>query len=225
MSPAGDVTRWLAQLKAGDREAAQPLWERYFRSLVGLARDRLRKLPRQAADEEDVALSAFDSFCRRAEQGRFPRLDDRDDLWQLLVLIAARKACDLAERAGRQRRDWRRTAALEDPRGLSSGEADPAVAAEVAEESGRLLGLLPDEPMRSLALRKLEGYTNEEIAGQLGCSLATVERRLALIRKYWEKKYCPREGLAARTRRNSAKGNAGVPTDGAQHEPRDSRSG
>ena len=56
MSSAGDVTRWLEQLKAGDREAAQPLWEQYFRRLVGLARERLRHrgLPRAAGDEEDV---------------------------------------------------------------------------------------------------------------------------------------------------------------------------
>src|SRR5262245_56797441 len=98
MSSDGDVTLWLRQLRAGDREAAQPLWERYFRRLTALVRDRLRGLPRAAADEEDVALSAFDSFFRRAEAGRFPRLDDRDDLWQLLLLIATRKACDLAQR-------------------------------------------------------------------------------------------------------------------------------
>ena len=188
MSSAGDVTHWLRQLKAGDRDAARPLWERYFRRLVGLARDRLRALPRAAADEEDVALSAFDSFCRNAERGRFPRLDDRDDLWQLLVLLATRKASDLAEREGRQRRDWRRTAPLDDGAGdPPAAEPDPALAAELAEETGRLLGLLPDEQMRAIALRKLEGFTNEEIAGLLGCSLATVERRLALIRKHWEK--------------------------------------
>ena len=188
MSSAGDVTHWLRQLKAGDRDAARPLWERYFRRLVGLARDRLRALPRAAADEEDVALSAFDSFCRNAERGRFPRLDDRDDLWQLLVLLATRKASDLAEREGRQRRDWRRTAPLDAEVGGPAGaEPDPALAAELAEESGRLLGLLPDERLRALAVRKLEGYTNEEIAGLLGCSRATVERRLALIRRHWEK--------------------------------------
>jgi DNA-directed RNA polymerase specialized sigma24 family protein len=188
MSSAGDVTRWLQQLKAGDHAAAQPLWERYFRRLVALARDRLRKLPRAATDEEDVALSAFDSFCRRAEEGRFPRLDDRDDLWQLLVLIANRKACDLAEYEGRERRDWRRTTSLEgDVAEPFSADPDPAVVAEVADESGRLLRLLPDEQIRAIAVRKLEGHSNEEIAGLVACSLATVERRLALIRKSWEK--------------------------------------
>ena len=188
MSSTGDVTRWLQQLKAGDRDAARPLWERYFRRLVTLARDRLRALPRAAADEEDVALSAFDSFCRHAERGRFPRLDDRDDLWSLLVEIARCKACDLARHEGCERRDWRRTAPLGAEAGDPPGaEPDPALAAELAEESGRLLGMLPDGELRALAVRKLEGYTNEEIAGLLGCSRATVERRLALIRKRWEK--------------------------------------
>ena len=188
MSSAGDVTHWLRQLKAGDREAAQPLWELYFRRMVDLARARLRGLPRTVADEEDVALSAFDSFCRGAEAGRFPLLDDRDDLWQLLVLIATRKACDLAEHEGRDRRDWRRTQPAEaEEQEPFSAEPDPAVAAEVAEQLGQLLGLLPDEQMRAIALRKLEGHTNEEIAGRLGCSLATVERRLALIRKHWQR--------------------------------------
>jgi hypothetical protein len=55
----GSVTRWLAELKAGDPAAAQRLWARYFADLVRLARARLRQAPRAAEDEEDVALSAF----------------------------------------------------------------------------------------------------------------------------------------------------------------------
>src|SRR5689334_463529 len=95
MSSADSVTHWLTLLKAGDRDAASPLWERYFRRMVGLARVKLRALPRGSADEEDVALSAFDSFCRGAEHGRFPRLGSRDDLWRLLLVITARKAYHL----------------------------------------------------------------------------------------------------------------------------------
>ncbi|HKI35430.1 MAG TPA: ECF-type sigma factor, partial [Gemmataceae bacterium] len=77
-SADGSVTRWLGDLQAGDRAAAQQLWKRFFGRLVGLARKRLQGARRRAADEEDVALSAFDSFCRSAEQGRFPELADRD---------------------------------------------------------------------------------------------------------------------------------------------------
>src|SRR5262245_64764290 len=84
MSPDGSVTRWLDLLQAGKSEAVQALWERYFHRLVGLARKKLQDAPRRAADEEDVALSAFDSFCRHAEEGRFPQLADRDSLWRIL---------------------------------------------------------------------------------------------------------------------------------------------
>ena len=103
MRPEASVTQWIERLKAGDPGAAQKLWERYFRRLVGLARQKLRAAPRRAADEEDVALSAFDSFCRGAGQDCFPRLHDRLDLWQLLVLLTARKASDLAEHERRLR--------------------------------------------------------------------------------------------------------------------------
>src|SRR5688572_81469 len=85
------ITRWLNELRDGDTKAAQPLWETYFRRLVQLANRRLHRAPRRAADEEDVALSAFKSFCMGVQQGKFPRLADRDDLWPLLVAITAHK--------------------------------------------------------------------------------------------------------------------------------------
>src|SRR4051812_40908419 len=100
----GSITLCIAALKAGDRDAAQRIWERYFRRLIGLARARLRVAPGLASDAEDVALSAMDSFLRRSEGGRFPRLDDRDDLWQLLIVLTARKAANLARHARRQKR-------------------------------------------------------------------------------------------------------------------------
>src|SRR6185312_15056082 len=89
----GTVSRWITDLKEGDPEAAQPLWERYFVRMVGLARAKLRSRPRGgAADEEDVALSAFDSFCAGLANGRFPQLADREDLWRVLMVITSRKA-------------------------------------------------------------------------------------------------------------------------------------
>src|SRR5437868_6100048 len=100
----GSVTRWIGGLKEGDPEAARRLWQRYFDDLVRLARARLRDAPRGAADEEDAALSAFDSLCRGAAAVRFPRLDDREDLWRVLVTITARKAADLIQHERRRKR-------------------------------------------------------------------------------------------------------------------------
>ena len=42
MSDGGSVTLWIGQLKAGNHEAAQQLWNRYFREMVRLARGRLK---------------------------------------------------------------------------------------------------------------------------------------------------------------------------------------
>ena len=190
MASDGSITRLIVLLKDGDRDAAQPLWDAYFRRLVGLARARRRRTPRGMADEEDVALSAFDSFCRRAERGLFPRLEDRDDLWQLLFVLTVRKAIGLARHQGRVRRGGGRIASLED---LAAWDLDavlgpeptPELAAQMAEEYRRLLDRLSDESLRSVARWKMEGWTNREIADRLGCVEHTVERKLRSIRRLW----------------------------------------
>src|ERR1700754_5164328 len=99
----GSITRWIGRLKGGDFAAARPLWEAYFRRMVGLARQRLRGAPCRVADEEDVALSAFDSFFAAAAAGRFPQLADRRNLWPLLVSITAHKCVDLVRRESRRK--------------------------------------------------------------------------------------------------------------------------
>jgi len=198
MTAHGSITGWIDQARQGDRQAAGQIWQRYFHRLVGLARTALKAAPRRMADEEDVALSAFDSFFRGAEQGRFPDLDDRDGLWRLLVVLARRKAAHLKRDECRQKRGGgavldqaalARAAGDEAEQGelewAVAEEPTPAFAAQVAEECERLLLRLPDEDLRTLAVSKMEGYTNEEIAARLGCCLSTVERRLRVIRRLW----------------------------------------
>jgi len=193
VSVSGSVSVWIERLKAGDNGAAEQIWESYFRRLVALARSKLGGAPRAAADEEDVALSAFDSFCRGAEEGRFPRLDDRDDLWQLLVLLTARKACRLIQHERRQKRGGgavRHLSAFADEEGevaeVIGSEPTPQFAAQVAEECRLRLEALGDDELRAVALAKMEGYSNEEIARQRGCVVRTIERRLRIIRSLWE---------------------------------------
>jgi DNA-directed RNA polymerase specialized sigma24 family protein len=145
MNTEGSVTQWLVRLQAGDQAAAQPLWERYFHRLIARARARLREAPRRAADEEDVALSAFESFCRGVEGGRFPQLADRDDLWRLLVTLTARKSCHLIRDQGRQKRGGPAGDLAWDELDLEEvvgSEPSPEFAAQVAEETRRLLARL-----------------------------------------------------------------------------------
>jgi DNA-directed RNA polymerase specialized sigma24 family protein len=180
--------------------AIQPLWEHYFEALVGLARKKLCALrqPRTDVDEEDVALSAFHSFCSGARHGRFPRLGDRGDLWRVLVHIAACKALDLRKRRSAQKRGGGRVALEADlrPRAnadetavldqIIGSEPSPEFAAQVAEECEGLLRKLTDDAQRRIALMKLACYTNEEIARELDCSLRRVTLKLEVIRKRWE---------------------------------------
>ena len=67
-----------------------------------------------------------------------------------------------------------------------SQEPDPAFATQVVDECQTLLRRLDDDELEQIALFKLEGYTNEEIANELSCSLRTVKRRVVLIRRSWE---------------------------------------
>ena len=57
-------------------------------------------------------LSPFGSILRGIEEGRFKRLDDRDDLWQVLAMLTVRKAINQRKRltslTGRAQRDTRR---------------------------------------------------------------------------------------------------------------------
>jgi RNA polymerase sigma factor (sigma-70 family) len=195
MSSEGSVTRWVTALKGGDLTAAQPLWERYYRQLISLARQKLHAARRREADEEDVVQSAFHSFFRGVARGRFPQLHDRDNLWRLLVVLTARKALDQLAREHRKRRGGGTAAG---PSRIDPGEGDeaaleevvgaeptPEFAAQVAEQYQLLLDRLGDDTLRRVAVWKMEGLTNDEVAGRLDCSKRTVARKLETIRVIW----------------------------------------
>jgi DNA-directed RNA polymerase specialized sigma24 family protein len=196
MSPEGSVTILIEQLKAGDSGAVGPLWERYFEKLVQLARKRMQGARPKVVDEEDVALSALNNlFCGVQEQ-RFPQLLDRDSLWRLLVVLTARKACHAIRDECRLKRGGgdvldETTLAAAFPESEEAGlaaiigaEPTPEFAAQVAEECRRLLDSLNDE-LRFIAVHRMEGFSNEEIAAKLHWPVRRVERRLSTIRELW----------------------------------------
>jgi DNA-directed RNA polymerase specialized sigma24 family protein len=148
---------------------------------MGLARKLLGDAPRGAADEEDVALSAFNSFCIRAAEGKFPQLEDRDDLWKILATITVRKASRLARRE-RRRKGTYAGPSMDD---FSDDSPSPEFSAISKQEMRRLFDLLDDDLLRLVAFCKLEGETNSQIAETIGKSVPTVERKLRTIRQLW----------------------------------------
>ncbi len=185
------TTHWVLELQAGNRQAARELWERYYRRLVGFARKKLNaRYTGTITDEDDVALSAFASFYRAAEQGRFPRLADGNDLWRLLIAITQRKINRQVRRENTQKRRRQSNDAIHDLlpinlEAIAGTDPTPEFCVVVVESLQELLDQLSDATLRRLALMKMEGYTNEEISGQLNCSLSTVERKLRRIRHEW----------------------------------------
>jgi DNA-directed RNA polymerase specialized sigma24 family protein len=191
------VTRWLESLRHGDYEAAEVLFRAYFERLASLARRHLKPEVRRAADEEDIALGALDSFFRGVAAGRFPRLEDRHDLWRLLLAITLYKVRDLGRREHRQRRGGGQVVAATDLLELAAApgadldclagpEPPPDLVAAFTDQCRHLLAGLPGHDLRQVALARLEGDTVAEAAARLGMSRRAVERKLRLIRQFWE---------------------------------------
>lgn len=193
MNSEHSVTHWIQRLRTGEDRAAAELWQRYFERVRALAQKRLRDHPRQAADEEDVVVSVFDSLCRGVHEGRFDALSDRDDLWRLLIVLTRQKSVDAIRREARAKRGGGRVRSLDAP-GSNEQELidflrvdpEPAFLACVNDECERLLALLRDDTLRTIAIRKMEGYTNQEIAAELEVSERTVRRKVDLIREDWQ---------------------------------------
>jgi DNA-directed RNA polymerase specialized sigma24 family protein len=193
-----EITQWITQLGHGDQQAAEMLWQKYFDKLVRYARHKLDGMPRREADEEDVALSAMQSFCRGMTDGRFQEIGDRQDLWKLLLTLTARKACAQKRRhyaekrgAGAVRGESVFGEAAADQSGTDGigqvlgTEPTAELADMLAEDCRRLLDSLGDDTLRRVALWTLEGYSPPEIAEKLGCVRRSVERKLERVREKW----------------------------------------
>lgn len=192
------VSYWIANLKDGNLDAVQHLWNRYSARLVQVAEQRLRNSPKRLADEEDVAASVFMSLCRGAAAGRFENVKDRDDLWWLLLGITRQKTVSHIRRETAQKRGAAQMRAESDVVGqseqgrefsldqLMGDEPTPEFLLTLDEQFDHLMGLLRDETLREIALLRIEGYTMPEIAHRMNTALRTIERKARLIRERWQ---------------------------------------
>ena len=191
-----DITQLIAQAKQTDDAAAAAIWEAYFDKLTIYARRKLAAMPRRAADEEDVVLSAMNSFFDGAKKGKFqPR--DRDELWKLLATITVRKATAQLRKHYAEKRgggDVRGESVFMRPDddagrfGIDQVLDDkqlPEMSLKLAGTCEEMLEQLDDDTLLRIAMMRLEGFSNDEIADELNVSLATVKRKLKRIREAW----------------------------------------
>ena len=194
MTTAGSVTLWLQELKNGNDYAAQQLWNLYFERLVRLARKKMGGAVRRVRDEEDIALSAFKSLCKGVKRPGNSEDMDRDHLWKLMATITLRKIYDHFKFNGRQKRcpiangdgqifSSEASRCMDE---IISREPGPELNAQLDEQLSSLLAALVHEDLKKIAVLKIEGHTNREIASQLDRGISTIERKLQAIRKIWQ---------------------------------------
>ena len=192
------ITIWIDDLRNSDDSAASKIWNHFMSRLHEAARRKLRAETRRVYDEEDAVQSAFNSFCAGIAVGRFPDLRDRESLWQLLLVITARKVTHRHRFDQQLRRDVRRnlpeliftntngTAAHRHLDAVKSPEPTPEFAAEFVDVCELLMNHLDDPNLQEVAAMRMEGYNDSEIAAKLDCSRSTVQRRLEVIRRRWQ---------------------------------------
>lgn len=205
MSNNDPVSLWIEELRQADQIAARQIWQHFAARLHQMAGHQLRARTKRVYDEDDALQSMFESVCRGLAEGRFPDLRDRDSLWQLMLVITGHKIANRHRYDRQQRRDERRTLTdsifsdipFEESRqasgGLISREPTPEFVAEFQETSERLFATLNDPELKEIAILRVEGYGDSEIAERLNCSRRTVQRRLTMIRRHWESLDLPNE--------------------------------
>ncbi|MEM6472074.1 MAG: ECF-type sigma factor [Planctomycetota bacterium] len=195
----------LDRVRTGDEQATTELWNQYFQRLVRLAAKRLPLNLRRTGDEEDIALSAFNSFIAGLGRDQFPDLSGPDNLWGLLITLTGRKVNAHLRFHTRQKRgggavrgesvfvdadDLRKSPGIS---GIAGEHAGADLSVELEEACNLLLEQLPDEQLRQIAVMRMDGFLVDEIADRLGLSKRATERRLQLIRRTWTEDANPEE--------------------------------
>lgn len=191
--------RWFRDLEAGDSAAAHQLWNTLSQRVERFAAKHLSPNERKVANEEDITLSVFKSVMLRAERGEFQQVQNYSELWGLLLTITKRKVLNHLRNHRRQKRGGGRVLGEGD---LQPGDSDsssqnfglanvpdavpdPQLEVLTMESIDGLLKSLADPELQQIVALKFAGHSNEQIGKEIKRSLATVERKLKMIRTIW----------------------------------------
>jgi len=193
----GSVTRWIEQMRGGDSIVVHALAERYFKKLGDAARRRLHKINQNLHDEEDVANFVLEAVFRNIAQGRYPDLQDRDDLWFLMLAITQRRISSILKRDRRQKAQPSSLTSLTELLEIYEGElsdlavdSDPEqIAIEIGDCWQELMRILPNDEFRKIARLKLDFYSNRQISSMLKLTSKYIDRKVVEIQRLWGEIY------------------------------------
>lgn len=173
----------IEELRAGNREAATVLYQRYAKRLRQLIRNKCSSSLARRIDADDILQSVFHAFFKGAARGVYD-VPDGEELWPLLLVIALNKIRTQGSFHLAAKRDVRMTC------GLDEDESNHAAVNRLeANEPMPFLKLVADEALeripptqREIVELRVAGYEVEEIAHRVGRSKRTVERLLQACR-------------------------------------------
>ncbi len=192
VSTSHSVTAWIESLKQGDPTAAEAIWTRFIARVKAMAHDKIQNVPARFGDHDDLAQNVFAAVFDGIQNDRFRQIDSREDLWQILAMVTARRSADL----------WRKAVSSSESGESAIVRPDSGANASFADIMGQVsdellvdsIGLAGSELMQSLepklqsvAMLRFKGHSNREIAEQIGRSVKTVERYMKMIREKWDR--------------------------------------
>lgn len=168
----------VERIRSGDDDAAAMLYARYADRVMWFVQARASDQLKQQVEPEDIVQSIFASVFRGMESRGYDA-PQGGTLWHLIAVIAIHKVRKNATRRTAAMRDVRRTQSLDALDAEQGSEVEATQEMELAVREA-IESLSPQE--QSVVSLRLQSYTVDEIAEQMGCSLRTVERRLQQAR-------------------------------------------
>ena len=164
-------------VRDGDEDAAELLYNRYARRVLGLVKSQMSEKLSSATEPDDLVQSVFKSFFRKVQTGVYNAPPGRT-LWNLIAVVAVNKVIRSANYHTAQCRDLERALPLE----ISGDAIDKKTADDLSIYVRELLEQLRPQDLQIANLR-IDGHSVEEIATKVDRALRSVERSLSNTRQ------------------------------------------
>jgi DNA-directed RNA polymerase specialized sigma24 family protein len=193
----GSVTRVIQLAQLGESDAVRHLSHRYYNMISELAATMIIGRAKHVVGGDDIANNVLHLFFDGARRGRFLGIQNRDDFWSLLSMMAARKAISEMRKATAKKRGGNRVKTESEFPSLQSSEEEqitfdinqipdkialPELQSLMREQHSLLINELGGDAKREVVDLRLRGYKDQEIADKLRVSKRYVEEIMATAR-------------------------------------------